>query len=190
MSNLGSVHHLQGKLDLAKDCYCQALEIQDRLGDLHGASKTQNNLGLVYQLKGDLDLAADYFQKSLAAKEQLGDIHSAATTKINLGMICQLKGEGDLALAIYEEALETFESLGDMSGVSTAQNNLKIKKNQDTGDSATCASCSPKYNIEQIEVGSRSATAIGVGIQGAFPFARNAASTLAQNNVEIVTNQQ
>ncbi|MDM7939615.1 MAG: hypothetical protein QUS07_04655 [Methanothrix sp.] len=76
------------------------------------------------------------------------------------------------------------------SAAVTAQNNLKIKKNQDTGDSATCASCSPKYNIEQIEVGSRSATAIGVGIQGAFPFARNAASTLAQNNVEIVTNQQ
>lgn len=76
------------------------------------------------------------------------------------------------------------------SAAVTAQNNLKIKKNQDTGDSATCASCSPKYNVEQIEVGSRSAIAIGVGIQGALPFARNAATTLAQNNVEIATNQQ
>jgi hypothetical protein len=72
----------------------------------------------------------------------------------------------------------------------TAQNNLKIKKNQDSGDALACDTCSPKYNVEQIEVGSRSATAIGVGIQGIFPFARNAASTLAQNNIEIVTNQQ
>jgi len=72
----------------------------------------------------------------------------------------------------------------------TAQNNLKIKKNQDTGDASTCDSCSPKYNVEQIQVGSRSATAIGVGLQGAFPFGKNAASSLAQNNIEIVTNQQ
>jgi hypothetical protein len=72
----------------------------------------------------------------------------------------------------------------------TAQNNLKIKKNQDTGDGSTCASCSPKYNVEQIEVGSRTAQAIGFGdLQGGV-FTHNAISVLAQNNVEIVTNQQ
>ena len=81
----------------------------------------------------------------------------------------------------------------------TAQNNLKIKKNQDSGDCACCqaldstspcSDCCTKYNVEQIKVGSRSATAIGLSFQGAFPFAWNSASTLAQNNVEIVTNQQ
>jgi hypothetical protein len=81
----------------------------------------------------------------------------------------------------------------------TAQNNLKIKKNQDSGECACCQAldsscpcqdCCTKYNIEQIKAGSRSATAIGVGIQGAFPFSGNTASVLAQNNVEIVTNQQ
>ncbi|MDD2834748.1 MAG: hypothetical protein PHY05_01225 [Methanothrix sp.] len=72
----------------------------------------------------------------------------------------------------------------------TAQNNLKIKKNQDTGDAQTCTACSPKYNIEQVKVGSRDALAIGVGgFQGGF-FNHNAVSVLAQNNVEIVTNQQ
>jgi len=72
----------------------------------------------------------------------------------------------------------------------TAQNNLKIKKNQDTGDAQTCTACSPKYNIEQVKVGSRDALAIGVGgFQGGI-FNRNGASVLAQNNVEIVTNQQ
>lgn len=72
----------------------------------------------------------------------------------------------------------------------TAQNNLKIKKNQDTGDAQTCSACSPKYNIEQVKVGSRDALAIGVGgFQGGL-FNHNGASVLAQNNVEIVTNQQ
>jgi len=72
----------------------------------------------------------------------------------------------------------------------TAQNNLKIKKNQDTGDAQTCSACSPKYNIEQVKVGSRDALAIGVGgFQGGI-FNDNGISVLAQNNVEIVTNQQ
>jgi hypothetical protein len=72
----------------------------------------------------------------------------------------------------------------------TAQNNLKIKKNQDTGDSQTCSACSPKYNIEQVKVGSRDALAIGLSSPQAGLFNRNTISVLAQNNVEIVTNQQ
>ncbi len=68
----------------------------------------------------------------------------------------------------------------------TAENNLEIKKNQDTGDCSCCAALDPtaqpcedcciKYNVEQIEVGDRSAQAFG--------FAT------AKNNVKIVTNQQ
>jgi hypothetical protein len=95
----------------------------------------------------------------------------------------------DLALAIGVGG-QFGTPFGGNSAAVTAQNNLKIKKNQDSGDALNCETCSPKYNVEQVQVGSRSATAIGVGIQGAFPFARNAASTLAQNNIEIVTNQQ
>lgn len=80
----------------------------------------------------------------------------------------------------------------------TAQNNLKIKKNQDSGEcqccqaidaNCPCQDCCTKYNVEQIKVGTRSATAIGAGFQGIFPFSSNTNSVLAQNNVEIVTNQ-
>jgi len=81
----------------------------------------------------------------------------------------------------------------------TAQNNLKIKKNQDSGEcqccqaiseNCPCQDCCVRYNVEQIKAGSRSATAIGLSAQGPFPFAYNANSALAQNNVEIATNQQ
>jgi len=95
----------------------------------------------------------------------------------------------DQALAIGVGAQFAFP-FGSNNAAVTAQNNLKIKKNQDTGDSETCAACIPKYNVEQIKVGSRSATAIGVGLQVGFPFGRNTIATMAQNNVEIVTNQQ
>ena len=81
----------------------------------------------------------------------------------------------------------------------TAQNNLKIKKNQDSGDceccqaldpSCPCKDCCTKVNLEQIKVGDRDARAIGLAFNGLGPFQRNAANVLAQNNVEIVTNQQ
>lgn len=103
----------------------------------------------------------------------------------------------DNALAIGGTAQGAF--IGSNAAAVTAQNNLKIKKNQDSGECACCQAldpscpckdCCTKVNVEQIKVGSRSATALGLSLQGAFPFSRNSASTLAQNNVEIVTNQQ
>jgi hypothetical protein len=103
----------------------------------------------------------------------------------------------DNALAIGGTAQGAF--IGSNMAAVTAQNNLKIKKNQDSGECACCQAldpscpckdCCTKVNVEQIKVGSRSATALGLSLQGAFPFSRNSASTLAQNNVEIVTNQQ
>jgi hypothetical protein len=76
-------------------------------------------------------------------------------------------------------------------GAVTAENNLRIKKNQDTGDAQTCTACSPKYNIEQVRVGSRTAQAIGAGVRGTIiGVALNAGGVTARNNVEIVTNQQ
>ncbi len=72
-----------------------------------------------------------------------------------------------------------------------AANNLRIKKNQDTGDSLTCTACSPKYNVETIEVGNRVAQAIGAGVGGiGIRAAGNFGGVSATNNVEIVTNQQ
>jgi hypothetical protein len=104
----------------------------------------------------------------------------------------------DNALAIGGAA-QFVGPFGSNQAAVTAQNNLKIKKNQDSGDceccqvldpSCPCLDCCNKYNVEQIKVGSRSATAIGLSLQAAWPFGRNSNSALAQNNVEIVTNQQ
>ncbi|VVB63151.1 Uncharacterised protein [uncultured archaeon] len=79
----------------------------------------------------------------------------------------------------------------------TARNNLEIKKNQNSGDcsccqaldsSSPCKDCCLKYNVEQIEVGSRNAMAIGVGA-GFGPFSANSGA-IAENNIKVVTNQE
>ncbi len=68
-----------------------------------------------------------------------------------------------------------------------AENKLKIKKNQDSGDTDCCApvgggcnDCGNKVNIENLQVAGRVAVAVGFN-----PFG----PSRANNNVEIVTNQ-
>lgn len=97
----------------------------------------------------------------------------------------------DRAMAIGAGVGPGIGLLGANFGTVSATNHLKIKKNQDTGDAQTCSACSPKYNIEQVKVGSRMATAIGAGVGrtiGGLTF--NAGGVSATNDVEIVTNQQ
>ena len=97
----------------------------------------------------------------------------------------------DRALAIGAGVGPGIGILGVNTGTITATNHLKIKKNQDTGDAQTCTACSPKYNIEQVRVGNRQATAIGAGVGWSILGAAiNTGGVSATNDVEIVTNQQ
>ncbi len=75
-------------------------------------------------------------------------------------------------------------------GRANAENNLKIKKNQDSGDTDCCApvngdckDCGNKVNVEDLNIGNRRALAVG------WPPAGPVVITKATNNVEIVTNQ-
>jgi len=97
----------------------------------------------------------------------------------------------DRALAIGAGVGPGIGILGVNTGTITATNHLKIKKNQDTGDAQTCTACSPKYNIEQVRVGNRQATAIGAGVGWSILGAAiNTGGVSATNDIEIVTNQQ
>ena len=75
-------------------------------------------------------------------------------------------------------------------GRANAENNLKIKKNQDSGATDCCApvgggcnDCGNKVNIENVLVGDRNANA-----WGAFPPVPGVV-TKAKNKVKIVINQ-
>ena len=101
---------------------------------------------------------------------------------------------GDVAFTIPVKADVNFDqlSVGNDFAFATsrgeAENNLKIKKNQDSGEcdccapvNAGCSDCCNKVNVENVKVGNRLAIATG----GFFP----GPVTKATNNVEIVTNQ-
>ena len=86
------------------------------------------------------------------------------------------------------DELSVGNDLAFATGRAVAENNLKIKKNQDSGDcdccgllKAGCGDCCNKVNVENVKIGNRLAIATG----GFWP----APVTKATNNVEIVTNQ-
>ena len=79
----------------------------------------------------------------------------------------------------------------------TAKNNVKIMKNQNSGEcvfcqaadsSSPCKDCSIKYNIEKIDLGNRKANAVSIG-GGLGPFASDTGAK-AENNIIIATNQE
>lgn len=86
------------------------------------------------------------------------------------------------------DQLEVGNDFAFAAGRGVAENNLKIKKNQDSGEcdccapvDAGCSDCCNKVNVENVKVGNRLAIATGGFFPG--PVAK------ATNNVEIVTNQ-
>jgi hypothetical protein len=86
------------------------------------------------------------------------------------------------------DELQVGNDMAFATGRAEAENNLKIKKNQDSGDcdccapvNAGCSDCCNKVNVENVKIGNRLAIATG----GFFP----GPITKATNNVEIVTNQ-
>ena len=86
------------------------------------------------------------------------------------------------------DELQVGNDMAFATGRAEAENNLKIKKNQDSGDCDCCAfvkegcsDCCNKVNVENVKIGNRLAIATGGFFPG--PIAK------ATNNVEIVTNQ-
>ena len=64
---LGEVYRKKSKLDLAKDCFQRALEIQEnQSGPNHvDVAKPYNNLSIVYRERDELDLAKICLQRPL-----------------------------------------------------------------------------------------------------------------------------
>jgi tetratricopeptide (TPR) repeat protein len=95
--------------------YQEALEIDERLGDLQRQSRHAARDGLrATSLRGDLDGAMRLYQEALEIFERLGDLRGKGATLHEMAYILRLRGDLDGAMRLYQEALEIFERLGDL----------------------------------------------------------------------------
>ncbi len=123
---LGITAHRRGDYKTAESHYRQALEIDERLGNLVGMATIYHNLGNLAYLRGDYDTAKSRFRQSLEINELLGNQAGLASNYGHLGMLAQDRGDYDTAEFRYGQALEIFEHLGDQAGMATSSSALAV----------------------------------------------------------------
>jgi tetratricopeptide (TPR) repeat protein len=98
---LGYVRQVEGRFDLAEDCYRAALELEPRYAE------AWNNLGCVRQMQGRLADAADCFRKALDINPDLAQANQ------NLGSLARDPRRLEAAADNYRKAIR--EQPGDAS---------------------------------------------------------------------------
>jgi serine/threonine-protein kinase len=91
--NLGTLLHIQGKVDEAMAEFREALRLEQDFAGAH------NNLGIALRDKGQLDEAIVEFREALRLKQDYAEAHNG------LGTTLWYKGQLDEAIAEFREAL-------------------------------------------------------------------------------------
>ncbi|GHJ09844.1 XRE family transcriptional regulator [Micromonospora humidisoli] len=123
LTNVGAVHRLLGRYELAETHLSQAAAILDRCGDQLGAARALSNLGIVYERLGRDDAEA-HQRAALAAYRRVGDRYGEASTLVNLGNANTRPGHFDEAYDQLLRAAALFRETGAVVGAAAALTNL------------------------------------------------------------------
>ncbi|MFI9530925.1 AfsR/SARP family transcriptional regulator [Micromonospora rosaria] len=123
LTNVGAVHRLLGRYELAETHLSEAVAILDRCGDQLGAARALSNLGIVHERLGRADAAA-HQQAALAAYRRAGDRYGEASTLVNLGNANTRPGHLDEAYDQLLRSAALFRESGAEVGAASALTNL------------------------------------------------------------------
>ncbi len=124
--DLGTLHYLEGKLDLASKYLQDAIEVWKRLGEDPRLTTSLNNIGLVKMYRGEWDQAERYFKENLENYKRIGDNLGIGISFNNLGDVYREKGEFEAALECFEKSKSIDEKLSNTDGVAGCINNMGI----------------------------------------------------------------
>jgi len=124
LHQLGLLAYKRGDFAEAQRRYEQCLEIDERLGQQSGMSKTYHQLGMLAQDRGDYAEAQRRYEQSLEIKERLDDQSGMSKSYHQLGLLAHLRLDYSEAQRRYEQSMEISERLGDQSGMSRSYHQL------------------------------------------------------------------
>lgn len=113
LQRLGAIHRDAGHLSEAMDCYRQAIQHFQAIGDQVRAGGAWNNLGLVQHRCGELDTAEESYRRALTLGEQAGDARLRATSLGNLGKVALDRYRFAEAERLLRSAIELTRTLDD-----------------------------------------------------------------------------
>ena len=96
LGNLGLVYADKGEWERAIEMYERSLEIEERVGDVHGMAQTWGNLGLLYESQGDRERAAKYLAQAYLVFDRLG---AAPDAREASSILVRVTGSGEAANA-------------------------------------------------------------------------------------------
>ncbi len=125
MNNLGSAQRQLGQdLELAKEFYLEALEIEGQTQDNKGIATSLNGLGLVEFTLGSFEEALRQFQACKDIFLELEDKSGEANALNNMAEIYRVRGELVIAEKYYKEALDLSQEAQDYNGEAICLLNL------------------------------------------------------------------
>ncbi|MCH8127114.1 tetratricopeptide repeat protein [candidate division KSB1 bacterium] len=117
---------LQGKYDLARNFYEQALELAQNIDDLDDLAAIPGSIGAAYFYLGDFDAALENYQKSLTALEEIGDKWRTGNRLGNIANVYSDWSDYPTARAYFERALPYRKELDDKRGMAADYNNTGL----------------------------------------------------------------
>ncbi len=124
--NLGIGYWVQDKYDSALEKVTYALDISQKVDDLHGIARAYGGLGVIHRSQGYYAKALEYQHKALEINEKLGYKRGIAIAYTNMGVIYYSQGDLVKALEYNLKALKSYESMGSKLELAGAYNNLGV----------------------------------------------------------------
>ncbi|NUT49995.1 MAG: tetratricopeptide repeat protein [Saccharothrix sp.] len=121
---LGGAHAQLGHLEVATDCFQQALLLFRQTGDLVGQARAHTNLGATEARAGHYRAAADLCEAALALARRADDRTVEINTLNNLGQVERRLGRHHAAITHIREALTLSRRTSNRDAEATALNHL------------------------------------------------------------------
>ncbi len=124
MSNLASVHSIQGQHDEATQYLEQSLAVYEALNDSEGKANAYNELGVLAEEQGLYETALENYRQALSLRINLGDEWLKAESMNNIGFIYYLLSNPENALVYWQQAEQAYQKVQDPVGVIRVRENL------------------------------------------------------------------
>lgn len=133
----GWQHYCLGRVDEAKNCYTQALEIAKRRNDRHDEATILNFLGTLYRNQGRMEESQESYEQAMEIMQETSDFLGEGTALRNLGILHMSQGRMEKARVAFERSLVIKRGINDRRGEAISLNNLgKLHRAQSRVDKA------------------------------------------------------
>ncbi len=124
LMGLGSNYYQMGEFELSLRFSLEALELQEKQGELKKRGTALMHIGSVYQRLNDFDSALDYYRRALESMRDGGSKTQEASLLGNMGGLYAQQGRVKEALDYFDQSLKIREEMGDKRNKGTLMNNI------------------------------------------------------------------